>query len=204
MADFPCASTKRTSHWPAPMSRERPCGSASLSWSQRFSSPAVTPIRRSIPPDRRTAARMIPAAILTIPSASTEQHRECWRWRQIADAQAARWWLATTQPSAWCTPRSDHRPSASVACAGWQGSPQCVPRLAEVAPWRGFAGAVDHQCVTDGGSKIFWVPSPSRLPPQVTSGARSGTLKGINSRGRDAPLRSAFVMLSPRQTSNRS
>ena len=24
MADFPCASTKRTSHWPAPMSREAP------------------------------------------------------------------------------------------------------------------------------------------------------------------------------------
>ena len=24
MADFPCASTKRTSHWPAPMSRKAP------------------------------------------------------------------------------------------------------------------------------------------------------------------------------------
>ena len=24
MADFPCASTKRTSHWPAPVSREAP------------------------------------------------------------------------------------------------------------------------------------------------------------------------------------
>src|SRR5208337_5330474 len=35
-----------------------------------FALRAVTPIRRSIPPDRRTAARMIPAAILTIPSAT--------------------------------------------------------------------------------------------------------------------------------------
>jgi hypothetical protein len=36
----------------------------------RSCSPAATPIRRSIPPDRRTAARTIPAAIPTIPPAT--------------------------------------------------------------------------------------------------------------------------------------
>jgi hypothetical protein len=58
MTDFPCASTK------APMRfRVSP-------WSQRLSSAAATPITRLILPDRRAAARMMPPATLTIPSAT--------------------------------------------------------------------------------------------------------------------------------------
>ena len=71
MADFACASTKRTSHWPAPMSWEAPVRFARLCRaSQRFFSPAVTPIRRSIP-RRSRRPRSSPATtwttILTIP-----------------------------------------------------------------------------------------------------------------------------------------
>jgi hypothetical protein len=46
------------------------CGSRSFWRLWRSCSPAATPIRRSIPPDRRPAARTIPAAILTIPPAT--------------------------------------------------------------------------------------------------------------------------------------
>jgi hypothetical protein len=48
----------------------RECGSRSFWLLWRSCSAAATPIRRSIPPDRRTAARTIPAAILTIPRAT--------------------------------------------------------------------------------------------------------------------------------------
>ena len=70
MADFSFASTKRTSHWPAPMSGKRPCGSASPSRSRRSHSRAATPIRGSISRRARTL-RSSPATtrttILTIP-----------------------------------------------------------------------------------------------------------------------------------------
>jgi hypothetical protein len=70
--------------WPtsAHRSNERPpCDSSSLSWSQRVSSPAATPTRQSIPLDSRAAARMIPPAILTIPSAT---HRTTPGMRAVA------------------------------------------------------------------------------------------------------------------------
>ena len=70
MADFSCASTKRTSYWPAPMSREAPVRFrvsvlvAALVLTGCNANQEVNPLRAG-----STAARMVPAATPTIPSA---------------------------------------------------------------------------------------------------------------------------------------
>jgi hypothetical protein len=69
MADFPCASTKRTSHWPAPMSREAPV---------RFRVSVVVAAlvltgcnaNQAINPSGQAGRCANDAAILTIPSAT--------------------------------------------------------------------------------------------------------------------------------------
>ena len=53
MADFSCASTKRTSHWPAPMSWEAPVRFRVSVVVAALVLPAATPIRRSISRRRR-------------------------------------------------------------------------------------------------------------------------------------------------------
>jgi hypothetical protein len=120
MADFSYVSTKRTSHWPGPMSWEASVRSASLSWSQRLSSPAATPIRRLISRRGRPPESSPPRTTsLQSHQLRTEQHRESRRW----------WPLKRSGPLAGRNrPKKTGFPTPRASTPGARRSPSSIPR----------------------------------------------------------------------------
>ena len=92
MADFPCASTKRTSQWPAPMSWEKTvrfCVSvvvATLLLTGCNANQAINPSGQSGRCANDPALRSLQSHQLR-----TEQHRECGRWRHLIKSDGSRY-----------------------------------------------------------------------------------------------------------------